>query len=182
MTSWGLSHWETYDNPPTSKTTNVDNKWVFLAKEWNSFHIYEKKLDYIHLKAFLKYECELYLKQPLSPAQHNINVAFHTLSHRLAIETGGWMIIPISRDTRLYHVCSYNAVESEAHVMLECPLQSPTLGAHTYRRPCPWVLGGHGCDIVHGWAWVSYYNGWAWVRLYCSWIAWAKAKHIGRGH
>ena len=27
--------------------------------------------------------------------------------------------------------------------------QSPTLGAHS----CPWVLGGHGCDIiVHGWA------------------------------
>jgi hypothetical protein len=23
--------------------------------------------------------------------------------------------------------------------------------------PCPWVLGGHGCDsIVHGWAWASF--------------------------
>ena len=29
--------------------------------------------------------------------------------------------------------------------------QSPTLGAH--HRLCPWVMGGHGCDInVHGWA------------------------------
>ena len=25
--------------------------------------------------------------------------------------------------------------------------------------PCPWVLGGYGCDIiVHGWAWVQYYE------------------------
>jgi hypothetical protein len=32
--------------------------------------------------------------------------------------------------------------------------QSPTLGAHAH--PCPWVLGGHGCDvIVHEWAWVG---------------------------
>ena len=26
--------------------------------------------------------------------------------------------------------------------------QSPTLGAHTHAQPCPWVLGGHGCDII----------------------------------
>ena len=31
--------------------------------------------------------------------------------------------------------------------------QSPTLGAHAHAHPYPWVLGGHGCDIiVHGWA------------------------------
>ena len=36
--------------------------------------------------------------------------------------------------------------------------QSPTLGAHAHAHahPCPWVLGGHVCDInVHGWAWVG---------------------------
>ena len=39
-----------------------------------------------------------------------------------------------------------------------CGHQSPTLGAHTHAHSCPWVLGGHGCDIiVHGWAWVQYY-------------------------
>ena len=26
--------------------------------------------------------------------------------------------------------------------------QSPTLGAHAHAHPCPWVLGGHGCDII----------------------------------
>jgi hypothetical protein len=34
-------------------------------------------------------------------------------------------------------------------------LQSPTLGVHTHAHghPYPWVLGGHGCDvIIHGWA------------------------------
>ena len=36
--------------------------------------------------------------------------------------------------------------------------QRPTLGAHAHahQRPCPWVLGGHGCDIiVRGWTWVG---------------------------
>ena len=32
--------------------------------------------------------------------------------------------------------------------------ERPMLGAHAH--PYPWVLGGHGCDvIVHGWAWVG---------------------------
>jgi hypothetical protein len=47
-------------------------------------------------------------------------------------------------------------------------IRSPTLGAytHAHAHPYPWVLGGHGrdvivmgghgCDaIVHGWAWVG---------------------------
>jgi hypothetical protein len=38
--------------------------------------------------------------------------------------------------------------------------QSPTLGTHTHAHAhanlYPWVLGGHGCDvIVYGWAWVG---------------------------
>ena len=43
----------------------------------------------------------------------------------------------------------------EVEVELVAGYQSPTLGAHTHAHahPCPWVLGGHGCDvIVHGWA------------------------------
>ena len=37
------------------------------------------------------------------------------------IETRRWTTIPIARDTRLCHFCSYNEVESEAHFVLECP-------------------------------------------------------------
>jgi len=59
-TSWGLSHGKTHDYPTTSKTTYGDIKEAFLAKEWNSFHLFENKLDHLHLKDFLKYECELY--------------------------------------------------------------------------------------------------------------------------
>ena len=80
-TSWGLSHRETHDNPTTSKSTYVDIKEVFLAKEWNSFHLSRKKLDYLHLKEFLEYVCELYLKQPLTPPQRKIIVAYHTSNH-----------------------------------------------------------------------------------------------------
>ena len=88
-TSWSLSHWETHDNPTTSKTTYDDIKEACLAKKWNSFHLSGKKRDYLHLKDFLKYECELYLKQPLmTPPQRKIIVAHWTSNHRLAIEIG----------------------------------------------------------------------------------------------
>ena len=103
---------------PTSKIIFDDIKEVFLAKEWNSFHLLGKTLD------FLKYEYESYLKQSLTPSQHKIIVASCTLNHRLAFEIGGWSAIPVSRDNRLCHSCSYNVVENEACFMLECPLNN----------------------------------------------------------
>jgi hypothetical protein len=49
----------------------------------------------------------------------------------------------------------------ETHI---CIKALHTLGAHTHAhahaqtQQCPWVLGGHGFDIiVHGWSWVRYY-------------------------
>ena len=52
-----------------SKSKKVDGlKKAFLANKWNSFHLLGKKVDYIHLKDFLKYECALlHLKQLLTP-------------------------------------------------------------------------------------------------------------------
>ena len=35
------------------------------------------------------------------------------------------MIIPISRENRLCHYCSHNAVKNEAHFILESPLYDP---------------------------------------------------------
>jgi hypothetical protein len=35
--SWGLSHWETHDNPTTLKIAADDIKEDFLAKEWIFF-------------------------------------------------------------------------------------------------------------------------------------------------
>ena len=50
---------------------------------------------------FLKYECESYLKQPpLTPPQRKGIVACCTSDHRLAIGTGWWSTVPISRDNR----------------------------------------------------------------------------------
>ena len=37
------------------KKTYVDVKEVFLVKEWNSFHLYGKKLDYLHPKDVLNH-------------------------------------------------------------------------------------------------------------------------------
>ena len=62
---------------PPSKTTFDDIIVAFIAKEWNSFHLFGKKLYYLQLKDFRKYECELYLKQPLTP-QRKIIVGFCT--------------------------------------------------------------------------------------------------------
>ena len=121
-TSWDLSHWKIRDNQTKSKRAFDDIKVVFLTKEWNSFHFSGMKLDYLHLKDFLKYECELYQRHLLSPPQDKIIVTYCTLKSRLAIEIGWWMTITISRDTRLYHLFSYNAGENEASFVLECPL------------------------------------------------------------
>jgi hypothetical protein len=101
---------------------------VFLAKEWKSFHLFGKKLDYLHLKDFLKYECELYLKQPLTPRVHHntrsvLLIAPQTIDLPLKLDDG--RVIPVSRDTRLCHFCSYNVIENEAYFVLECPLYNP---------------------------------------------------------
>ena len=124
-TSCGLSHWEPHDNLTTSKIAYDEIKVAFLAMEYNSFHLSWKKLHYLHLENFLKYECELYLKQPLTPPQRMIIVAHHISHHRLAIEIGRWMTILISRDTRPCHFWSCNAIEKEAHFVLECLLYNP---------------------------------------------------------
>jgi hypothetical protein len=43
-------------------------------------------------------------------------------------------------------------------ISLDCGLNQPSepyIGC-PYPCPCPWVLGGHGCDvIIHGWEWVG---------------------------
>jgi hypothetical protein len=59
-------------------------------------------------------------------------------------------------------VVNWSLTISHAHTYAPIyVMQSPTSGAHTHAHPCPWVLGGHGCDvIVHGWAWVRYYRSW----------------------
>jgi len=93
-THWGLSH-HGY-NPTSSKITFDNIKEVFFAREWNSFHFFGKKLDYLHLKDFLKYECELHLKQPINTTTRKIIVAYRILNHRLVVETGQWSTIPIS--------------------------------------------------------------------------------------
>jgi hypothetical protein len=67
-------------------------------------------------------------------------------------------------------ICAHNHLAFIEHFKCDCPLtylgvifpshQSPTSGAHTHAHahthPCPWVLGGHGCNIiVHGRAWAG---------------------------
>ena len=101
--SLGLSHWETHDNPTTSKITFDGIKGVFLAKEWNSFHFSRKKLDYLHLKNFYIHEHELYLKQPLTPPQRKTIVTYNISNHRLASDTRWWSNVSFSKDNRSRH-------------------------------------------------------------------------------
>ena len=44
---------EIHDNPSVSKIISDDLKEAFVVEEWNSFHISEKELNYLHLKVFL---------------------------------------------------------------------------------------------------------------------------------
>ena len=57
---------------------------LFRVGEWNYVHLSRKKLDYPHLKDFLKYEHELHLKQLLTSPQCKIFDAYRTLNPRLA--------------------------------------------------------------------------------------------------
>ena len=65
------------------------------------------------------------LKRPLPLPQRKIITTYRTLNHRLAIEIGRWIYIPISRDTRLCHYWSCNVVENEAHFVLNVPYTTP---------------------------------------------------------
>ena len=58
-------------------------------------------LRYLHLEDFPNYEFELYLKQPLPPSQQKIIDAYHTSSHRLAIEIGRQPTIIIPRNNKI---------------------------------------------------------------------------------
>ena len=81
-----------------------------------------RKLDYLHLMDFLKYDYELNLKQPLTPPRKMIIATYCTSNNRLAIDIRRWTSIPIFRDNRLCHFGSYTVVIDEAHFVLECPL------------------------------------------------------------
>jgi hypothetical protein len=86
--SYGISYWDTHDKPTTSKIVFDDIEEVFHAKKWNFFHLLGKQLDYLHLDYFLKYKWKLYLKQPLTPPQCNIIIAYRTLNYIFVIDIG----------------------------------------------------------------------------------------------
>ena len=69
------------------------------------------------LEDFLKYECEMYLKQPLTPPQHKIIATYRTSNHRLPINIGRWSTIPISRDERLCASFDVNAWLQMSHTL-----------------------------------------------------------------
>ena len=69
----------------------------------------------------------IYLKQPLTPPERKTIVAYRTLKHRLAIESGWWTTIPISRGTRFCHFCSHNVVQNEAPFVLNIALYNPII-------------------------------------------------------
>jgi hypothetical protein len=52
-------------NPTTSKIKYDAIKEVLLAEEYNSFQLSGKKQDCLHFRDFLKYKCEMYLKQTI---------------------------------------------------------------------------------------------------------------------
>ena len=62
-----ISQWEAYDILTPPEIVLEAFKHTFHAMDWNPFHYTRKKLVYLHLKDFLSYGCELYLKQPLTP-------------------------------------------------------------------------------------------------------------------
>ena len=82
-------------------------------------------VEYLHLKEFLKYVCELYLRQWLTPSQRKIIAVYRTSNHRLAIKIGQWSTTIISRDNSLCHLCCYNVVEMRHTLRQSVPYTTP---------------------------------------------------------
>ena len=93
---------------------------VFSCQEWNSFQLSGKELVYLHLKDFLKYECELYLKQALTQPLRKIIVAYCILNHRLAIKIGHESNFPISRLSSLLSRLWYCLIQLEVIIHTDC--------------------------------------------------------------
>ena len=126
---WDLSRWETHDNPTPSKITFGDLKKAFLAfKRVELIPSLDEGTRLPPPQGLSKSECELYLKQPLTPPQRKIIATNCTLNHRLAIENGRWSTILISRGNWLCHFCSHDVVANEAHFVMEFPLYNSIRG------------------------------------------------------
>ena len=81
-----------------------------------------KNLDYLHLMDILKYEYELYLKQPLTSSKCKIVIAYLTSNHRLAIES--WIVVDhpyLYRQHVTLLFAPLMKLKSNAHFVLECP-------------------------------------------------------------
>jgi hypothetical protein len=65
----------------------TSTKEVFLAKG-EKFPTLKEEKKLPTPQGFFKYECEFYLKQPLTPPQLKTIIAYRTTNHRLAIEIG----------------------------------------------------------------------------------------------
>jgi hypothetical protein len=86
-------------------------------------------LHYVHLENFLKYKCELCSKQPLTPPQCKIIVAYRTSNHKLAIGIGWCTSAPISLEIVDYAIFAPTMSLRMRHIfVLECPLYNPTRG------------------------------------------------------
>jgi hypothetical protein len=99
-----------------------NSPWLIL---FITLQLSRKKLGYLHSKNFLNCEGGLYFNQPLTPRQCKIIAAYCTSIHRLAIETGRWMVLLTSKDTRLCHFCSHNAVENRHISCWHVPYTTP---------------------------------------------------------
>ena len=111
---------------------------------------------------FLIYECK-YLNQLLKLPQCKITFVCRTSNHRLAIEYGRWSTIPVSRDYKYYHFCSYNVVKIEARFVLQCPLHSYSITIPSlFEEIVLWYMGVSSLSFTLKLAYIS------WRLLYLS--------------
>ena len=109
-----------------SKYAHVDIIEVFLAKEWKSFHLLGKKTRLLPPQGFyLKYECELYLKQPW--LRHNTRSMLPTTPRTIDLPlklNNEWISLSLEiLDYAIFFF--YNIVKNEAYFVLECPSHNP---------------------------------------------------------
>jgi hypothetical protein len=90
-------------NPISLEITLDDLREVVLAIEWKFFPSLKEEPRLPPPQGISQVlECGLYLKQPFTPPQHKIMMAYCTSNHRLVIEIGQGSTILISGDNNLF--------------------------------------------------------------------------------
>ena len=138
---------------------SLRNKWKTTTHR-SKFEYYCKHVHTKYWEAYKMSETQVHIRPPMCHRARRAITMMRTRSHKLKMETGGWLKIDASQ--RECTQCSLQKIEDETHVTLECPaytdiradFQQLTQGCITLEEllsktdPSPTALGIYLANIL----------------------------------